>query len=233
VAVRTGDWDWLLATLAEVDTVLTERGARRWLRYATDEVEVLRGVDIGARPEERVAIAIQSEDPQELVNGMQMASERDLLNGAVAAAVAWARRIRDEANWFSDAWPMVGRAAVHAGDVELARHALGWMSQRKSAGAVGMGALALGAGIAALEGRRSEAITHYREALDRFRDLGLPYDVALVAFDMAAVLPADEPAVVAAVAEARAILTGLGARPLLARLDELAPAPAPPAAVSA
>ena len=128
---------------------------------------------------------------------------------------------------------MVGRAAVHAGDVELGRHALGWMTQRKSAGAFDVDAQALDAGIAALEGRTSDAIEHYREALDGYRDLGLSYDIARVAFDMAAVLPPGDPAVVAAVAEARRILTDLGAAPLLARLEELAPAATPSTPVTA
>ena len=224
VAVRTGDWDWLLATLADVDPVLTSPTARRWLRYAKDDVEVYRGADVGTRPEERIAIAAGTEDPQELVNGLSSAMERDLIKGDTAAALGWARRIRDEADDFHDAWSTVGRVALLGGDLELGRHALAWMTRRSAAGAPAADAQALRAGIEALEGRTGDAVAQYRAALAGYRELGLPFDVARVAMDMAAVLPPDDPAVVAAVAEARRILTSLGAVALLARLDELAPA---------
>ncbi len=98
------------------------------------------------------------------------------------------------------------------------------MTRRSAAGAPAADAQALRAGIEALEGRTGDAAAQYRAALAGYRELGLPFDVARVAIDMAAVLPPDDPAVVAAVAEARRILTGLGAVALLARLDERAPA---------
>ena len=72
------------------------------------------------------------------------------------------------------------------------------------------------AGIAALDGRTGEAIALFRVARDGFRDIGLPWEEALVGIDMATLLDAREPEVMAAAARSREILTGL-ARPALPR----------------
>ena len=59
----------------------------------------------------------------------------------------------------------------------------------------------------------------YRDALRRWRDLGLVFDEALTYIDMATLLDADEPEVRAAADSAHAILERLGAKPLLVRLE--------------
>lgn len=88
--------------------------------------------------------------------------------------------------------------------------------------AVATNVRAIAAGIAALDGRRQEALAGYAAVLAAWRASGARFDAALTAIDMAATLGPQEPAVRAAVAEARALLTGLGARPFLDRLDGFA-----------
>src|SRR6478735_406866 len=53
----------------------------------------------------------------------------------------------------------------------------------------------------------------------RQASMGLPWEEALLGIDMATLLDAGEPEVVAAAARSREILTGLSARPFLDRLD--------------
>jgi len=77
----------------------------------------------------------------------------------------------------------------------------------------------IGAGLAAGEGRRAEALALYRDALRHWRELGLVFDEALTGIDMATLLDVDEPEVRAAVSTAREILERLGAKPFLARLE--------------
>ncbi len=55
--------------------------------------------------------------------------------------------------------------------------------------------------------------------------MGLRFDVAMTALDMAALLGPGQPAVRAAAAEAREILVELGAKPLVERLDRLMAGP--------
>ena len=75
------------------------------------------------------------------------------------------------------------------------------------------------AGIAALEGRTSDAMSGYREALGVWRDLGLVWDEALCAIDMATLLDPSEPEVAAAAEVGRRTLVRLRAQPFLDRLD--------------
>ncbi len=76
------------------------------------------------------------------------------------------------------------------------------------------------AGIAALEGRASEALNLYRVALAVWRDLGLTWDEALCGLDMALLLDPAETEVRAAAERARETFTRLGAAPFVARLAD-------------
>ncbi|MFL5678159.1 MAG: zinc-ribbon domain-containing protein [Chloroflexota bacterium] len=75
------------------------------------------------------------------------------------------------------------------------------------------------AGIGALGGRTTEASAGYREARRAWDDLGLPWDKALCAIDMATLLDPTDPDVRATGEAARQILVDLGAKPFIARLD--------------
>jgi len=83
----------------------------------------------------------------------------------------------------------------------------------------------LQAGLAALEGRSEEASSGYREALDAWSSMDVPIDYAFTAIDAITLLPGD-PMAIEAAERARAMLTELGAKPLLERLA-LAEKPAP------
>jgi hypothetical protein len=88
--------------------------------------------------------------------------------------------------------------------------------------AVGLDRVTLRAGLAALEGRRADAISGYREALRGWHALGCAFDEALAALDLAILLAPGEREMAEAssvVDSARETLTRLGAGPLLARLD--------------
>jgi hypothetical protein len=74
--------------------------------------------------------------------------------------------------------------------------------------------------VAAYEGRDSEAVTLFRETLRGWTEIGATFDQALTAIDAVSVLgPRAE--LGPAIAEARATLARLEARPLLERLDAL------------
>ncbi len=76
------------------------------------------------------------------------------------------------------------------------------------------------AGIAALEDRPDEARSLYSESLRGWHELGMPWEEALTAIDMATLLDPADPAVRAAAQAAHEILAGLGARPFVERLAE-------------
>jgi hypothetical protein len=75
----------------------------------------------------------------------------------------------------------------------------------------------LRAGLAALEGRGEEASSGYREAFEAWSSMDMPIDYSFTAIDAITLLPGD-PVAIEAAERARAILTELGAKPLLERL---------------
>jgi class 3 adenylate cyclase/tetratricopeptide (TPR) repeat protein len=81
------------------------------------------------------------------------------------------------------------------------------------------------AGLAALEGRREDALAGYERALDEWRALETRLDQAFCAADMAHVLP-DEELTSEALAESTAFLTEIGAVSLLERIESARPSPA-------
>jgi hypothetical protein len=89
----------------------------------------------------------------------------------------------------------------------------------------------LRAAIAALEGRTREAQALYRDALQNWRDLKVTWEEALTGLDMATVLDPTDPEVAAVIRSTREIMTRLGAKPYLEKLEAVAARgkPAPPA----
>jgi class 3 adenylate cyclase/tetratricopeptide (TPR) repeat protein len=87
------------------------------------------------------------------------------------------------------------------------------------------------AGLAALEGRREDAVTGYERALEDWRTLECRLDLAFCAVDMAHVLP-DEEITRQAATEARALLTEIGGITLLERLEAATSASTPASASS-
>jgi hypothetical protein len=117
---------------------------------------------------------------------------------------------------------MAARAALWMGDLDRARTAAARFASTALPGKLNrIGAMGLEAGLAALEGRRSEAVSGFREARRLLRELGLVVSVADNGLDfVSAVGPAD-PEARAAADEARATYTRLGAKPWLDRLDTI------------
>ena len=111
------------------------------------------------------------------------------------------------------------RAALWLGDARRAREALTgmlgirgrWMAAERLTGE---------AGIAALEGRGDDAARRYSRALDAWRALDCPLDLALCVVDRA-VLRGSPPGQAEEDDEARTFLSEIGAHPLLARLDQV------------
>ena len=119
--------------------------------------------------------------------------------------------------------PLLARSALWAGDPAGAAFALASPDALGDLGAaLAADRLVAQAGIDALEGRGPAAHAGYREALRAYRKLGLAFDEAAAAVDMAILLASperDAADVVTAIAAARETLERLGARPFLARLD--------------
>ena len=224
--IRTGAWDWLVTALADLLEQVGDARGRRWIEDAVQVVAGWRGADVGDGPERVIREAESDSDPQQLTNGLGWAMERAFALGDDREALAYGLRLLDAAEFLNRSTRFeVGRVALHAGDAATAERAAAGLEPTLG-GATDADLAAVRAGIAAAEGRVPDALAGYRTALAAYRDLGLPFDVALTGLDMAALLGVGEPAAAAAAAEAREILVGLGATPLVARLDGFLGAPA-------
>ena len=213
-ALRTGDWDWAAGLLEEwlaLEPATIDR-AEFFLDRAI--LRSLRDEDASADLAEAARIRLEGRNIWSEFEGYE------LLAGAWAA---FAGGRPDEARRFGEehavenlsgfnllGCPLLVRSALWAGDAAGA------------ASALAADRLVARAGIDALDGRGPAALAGYREALRAYRRLGLAFDEAAAAVDMAVLLPSperDAADVGIAIAAARETLQRLGARPFLARLD--------------
>jgi tetratricopeptide (TPR) repeat protein len=218
-AIRVGEWDWALAQLEAALPEETDAMARGAALSAIDQIRAYRGLDTTSLRAELVPLAA-SLDAGEAFTALVSAYE-SLASGDLADAAR-------NAQLYARAWPqgevegwrIATRAAIWAEDVAMARDSLAEYDRLAARGrGVHMTSLTFNAGIAALEGRRTEALSQYRDAIRGWEELELPWDQALAVIDMAMVLGPGEPAVTSAAATARTILESLDAQAMLARLD--------------
>ena len=123
---------------------------------------------------------------------------------------------------------LAGRAAIEAGEIGAARATLDRLDRVGTHGAMlDADRRTILAGVAAAEGRPTEALVEYRDAQRRWRELGLDFDLARSGLGFVTSLP-DEPEAREAAEESRRIFERLGARPFVERVDAALGAAAAP-----
>ena len=220
-ALRIGEWDFAIDLLREWLTVEITGAAAMELFVDRAILAALRGGDAAA---DLLASAAHLEG----VTDSQFTSYEHL--GYAWAALCAGRledaRSRAEAaatatDYFHPIASTLGaRAAMWAGDATAAQRILDAMTASGyRGGAMDNDKATIRAGLAALDGRRAEALTAYREAIRTWHALGLAFDEALTGLDMATLLDPSDAEVRAAAGASREVLARLGAKPLLERLD--------------
>jgi hypothetical protein len=220
-AIRTGDWPWALteleAALADelepsdrvvmFGTVVVIRSMRG--ESAADLLAELQ-TQLGASTDPTLLGTLHSATAFEAFGASRLTDARD----------AWGRVAETSLANFPEATGGRARAALWLGDVAGARADLATLDESGVHGsAIETERATIRAGIAALDGRSTDAMALYRDALREWRDLGLVWDEALCGLDMATLLDPADPEVRAAADAAREILVRLEAAPFLARLD--------------
>ena len=216
-----GQWDWIVGELAAVLEDETDVLGRTTALTGTSVIRTLRGMPIADLVAELEAIPMSEDDTVKPVALAELAAWVAFADGRFedgrARALDMSRLFyqgRQEARLFA------ARCALLAGDAATAREDLAAVESegvfgRSSDGEIdddpggdrgARGPIARGPGL-------------YREVLREWRDLGLVWDEARCAIDMATLLDPTDPEVAAAAEAARVILTSLGAKPFLERLD--------------
>jgi len=219
--LRTGDWT---PTLDEITTALDddwEGPDQAWLLIDATILESVRGEPVTGRVEELARLVGDSTDVQIQGNAAHMAGFVAFAQGDLEGARdAWHRATALSAGQLMYAAPRAARVELWLGDAAGAAADLAALDGSGAHGpAIDAGKRTIRAGIAALEGRTTDALSFYHEAVRAWRDLGLAWDEALCGLDMATLLDPADQEVRAAANSAREILTRLGAKPFLARLD--------------
>ncbi len=220
-AMRTGEWDWAIDA---IDALLTEE-------LSETEYSGLIGVRVAYRcyrGEDAAGDIAYLQRRVAAMGGRLPAVELTDASAAVAFAngdLGEAARLWREIAAMSPinapyVLPRAARASLWLREVEATAVDLVAFEATGIHGPASLAArLTIRAGLAALDGRVGEAGSLYRDAIRQWRELGLPWDIALTTLDMAHLLGPDGPGVREGATEARSILVGLRARPMIEQLD--------------
>ena len=221
--IITADWDGAIAAIAPVEEsepdptyVVLFSATRAFLEAmrGSPEAATVTFTDLRRRMP-------SGGDPQTHFNLALWSGWADLAAGRAEEALLAADVVR-RSDWGSS-WRTWGSALGVKAAIWSRDPAAIAASEAPLAGATGRWPnalrLELRAAVSALGGEPAESTALYREALDRWRDLDMPFQFATAVIGACRVL-GPRPELTDALAEARSILSGLGARSLLERLDE-------------
>jgi class 3 adenylate cyclase len=222
-AIRVGEWAWAQALLDE--WLADEVRISVFLELHTDRavLTALTGGDASPDIAEAERMVADVSDPQYSSYCHWARSWSALVAGRLDEARIEATTAVEVTSYFAPiTLPIATRAALWAGNLDAARLLADQVDAAIVRGrAIAMDRVTLRAGVAALEGRRPEAIAGYREAIRGWQSIGLSFDEALAGLDLEILLAPSEREMAEAatiVESARATLTRLGAIPLLHRL---------------
>jgi len=228
-ATSAGDWDWALPELEELLTSELEREDRITVLGPVLSVRHWRGEAADELLAEIERLAADTADPHIVSTVAGAHADRAFARGEFDDAAAGYRRVAVlRAGNAPLGYAFATRASLLLQDAASAASDLAALEATGAHGTtIEAQRASIRAGLAALDGRPADALSLYRDAIRRFRDLGQPVDEAFTAIEMASLLDPAEPEVRAAADAAREILTRLRAQPFLERLDTAMARPSP------
>ena len=229
IAVRVGEWDWAVGELEEA-IAYDDRDVVARVRLA--EMRGMQGADV---EEELTARAAEAADVTEVQAPAGVSRARAvvaLARGEFQRSLELAQasyRIAMEPD--GQALVAAARAAAWVGDAEALGEAHRLLEEHPGR-VPAAGAREARAALAAVEGRRSEALAAFMDALRRWRELGVQLEVGLCTLNFVTMLGASTPEAREAADDAGALFERLGARALQDRLAAALREPVAPAARS-
>jgi len=222
VAVWTGDWDLTLPEFQELLAGDLDREDRIIALGRLVQIGSWRGDPVDQLVDEIVRLVGDTSEPAILISAPVARADRAFAHGLLDdAAQEYRQAAAMTAEYAPVCYVLAARASLLARDAASTAADLAGLDATGLHGpAIDARRASIRAGLAALDGRPSDALALYRDALRRFRDSGMPLDEAFTAIEMATLLDPAEREVRGAADAAREILIRLGATPFLARLDE-------------
>jgi hypothetical protein len=215
------DWDAHEAIMREAFESATLRSDRARLLTLGTLFATSRGDGLEERPKRIREVVGDSSDPDELFQVVMTEAATALLTGDPDTAYSKGVEAAD----LLTQNPEVGlelamRAAIWSGDLDRARTVSARVAVLAATGQLTEALrLEADAAVAALEGRRDDAVAGFTAAATRLRDLSQMFTAAVVSSDAAVLLPNDQ-RIRALAAAARPLLEELRARPYLEKLDQ-------------
>ncbi len=221
--LRTGEWAWAIGELDNAINLDIDAASRRALILVRAKYHALLGQLTDADIAEMERPTEGFEDIDVDVGAYEVRATRAIGEGDWRAALdAYAVVVEQSRLNAPYVLPMIGWLATLAGDPTQARAAVDHLYELGTRGrATEGGRTAILAGIAALGGDRAAAQVGFRQALAQLRELGLPYDEALVTMAAVSCLGADDPETLGWATRAADFLDEVGATPLALTLGRL------------
>jgi class 3 adenylate cyclase/tetratricopeptide (TPR) repeat protein len=216
--------DWEAVIAASEENLLTESPLDEVRRlFAASVMRLARGESPDAAVARAEALSAQVSDPFCEMALHTLRSEQAMLAGDFTTASVEGFAAAAALSWGAIFLPSAGRAAIWDRDLARAREAQERLDTDLSTGTVvAADRLAVGAGIAALEGRVDDAVAGYREAMAMHASAGADFSRARAGLDLVHLVGGSHPVGREAAAEARAIFERIQARPYLDLLDAAA-----------
>jgi class 3 adenylate cyclase/tetratricopeptide (TPR) repeat protein len=222
-AFATGvDWEGVLADGEEALVSVTDPGDEKRILTFVTLLRISRGDPVDAAMKRLETLLGTTSDASDVQMLRILRSMRFLLAGEADRAFEEAMGGVDVFSAFEQpSLRTAARAALWVGDLERARAVASRYEAVASTDTdTKLSRASLQAGIAALEGRRQEAIATQRDLLRQWLDRGDDFEAALHSLSIVLLVGASGPAARALADETRSILERIGARPYLAKLDE-------------
>jgi len=222
-AFLTGDWIDGLAVLDEGLAMDLDAGWRSWLLSNALIMRANRGESVAEGLAELEGLITVNSGPQVVLPTLDAKANAALAEGRLGDAQGiWRGYAKANASLAPPGLYQAARGAIWSGQLAQVREDLLALDATGfHGGVVGVRRLTLQAALAAMEGRTPEALGLYRDALSGWHELGMAWDEALTGIDMATVLDPSLAEVAAVAASTREILTRLGAKPYLERLENV------------
>jgi hypothetical protein len=216
LALRIGDWDWILPELDEA----VANGAHPAAQMRRAEIQGLRGMDVEAELRDLAETLAGVTEVQAQASLDEVRASVALAHGDASAALEFARR--SYAGFVapdSTAVSTATRAAAALGDGTAARAALEAL-QRVHGRVPETATREAAAVVAIIEGRRDEGVIGFIDAIRRWRDLGLEFEAAMCVLTLVTMVGATDSEARDAAEQARMLFERVGASPHLVLLDQ-------------
>ncbi|MEO5919276.1 MAG: adenylate/guanylate cyclase domain-containing protein, partial [Candidatus Limnocylindrales bacterium] len=226
-AREVGDWEWAVCQwTADLETQ-TDELSRNVARWNLASLLALRGEDVSAEFSSLEAWALSNGDPGILSSlealRADVAASEGRLADACDALLAAAKGDSLNAPTHTR---FAGVFALIAAQAERAQIALDALDATGIHGRLwDLDRQLIRTGIAALAGPTGSELRSLREVLDAYRDMGLPYRLALGSLVLLATRGGSEPEVTTLADEGYQIAQRLGAKPMIREFDRLRGAP--------